>query len=570
MKKIIISIVLIVIMLIGITYAMFLIQTKTSKKIVNTDTLLIEYENTNEINTNKLNIIKEEDVKEKAYGLSFSVKNVAKRSAMSEIRLKVNNIDDALKNEYVKYKLYYDDFEMVEGNFSEVNSGDKIVIRDEIYYDTSQVKNFTLYVYIENSQLNQNQVFNKNIDIELEVYARTILTANMKSRVNTEAYYIADYRTNITQIDFVNKVNLHNAIELTNGTGSNYWDMSYEGNNTVIAWLEIDEQNSTSSSTKYHLYIGTNKNYIMAKNCYQLFMNFTNVKNINFGKVFRTDKVTNTQQMFNACKKLLTIDLKYIEISNVTAFNQMFNNCQELVSIDLSNFNTVKAKTLPHIFANCYVLKKIDISKFITKSATNISYMFLNCRSLESLDLSSFDTSNVKNMQQMFGGCSELTSLDLSNFNTSKVTIISYMFANCTKLTNLNISSFNTSNVENMGYMFYECENLITLDLSHFNTFKVTDMSAMFFRCKNLKNLNITSFDTSNVTSMQQMFYLCTSLTTLDLSSFNISALTSYASMLYNIPNVKYAYAKDEETAEFFNSIKNNNTFMFEIKTKEL
>lgn len=112
---------------------------------------------------------------------------------------------------------------------------------------------------------------------------------------------------------------------------------------------------------------------------------------------------------------------------------------------------------LNNMFNNCTKLTSLDLSWLDTSNVTDMSSMFHYCESLTSLDLSNFDTSNVTGMESMFRYCKNLTSLDLSNFNTSNVKKMTYMFYDCSKLTSLDFSSFDTSKITDMLQMFTGC-----------------------------------------------------------------------------------------------------------------
>ena len=99
----------------------------------------------------------------------------------------------------------------------------------------------------------------------------------------------------------------------------------------------------------------------------------------------------------------------------------------------------------------------LNLAWLDTSNITDMEYMFSNCDNVTELDLSNFNTSNVTNMKNMFYYCSDLESLDLSNFNTSNVTNMKNMFSECRSITYLDISSFNISKVTDTGSMFYNC-----------------------------------------------------------------------------------------------------------------
>ena len=309
---------------------------------------------------------------------------------------------------------------------------------------------------------------------------------------NTD-YHSSTYKSKITSI--VTKDNME-----IPSTAIETWDVSEAGDSSVIAYVEDDGRGAGT----YKVTIGAQGNIIANKSSSYLFYGFANVE---------------------------SIDLTYLDTSQVTNMSGMFYSCSSLTSLNLSSFNTSQVINMGFMFSYCNNLNTLNLSNFDTNKVIDMSAMFQSCSSLTSLDLSNFDTSKVTTMDFMFGGCSSLAGLDVSNFDTSKVTDMSNMFRGCENLTNFSLSNFDTSQVTNMNGMFASCENLISLDLSHFNTSQVTDMSSMFSYCSSLTNINLSNFDTSQVISMKSMFTLCRSLTSLDLSNFDTSKVTDMSSM---------------------------------------
>ena len=169
------------------------------------------------------------------------------------------------------------------------------------------------------------------------------------------------------------------------------------------------------------------------------------------------------------------------------------------VMVYVTSDNTLTIAGKDGIIAGEYVkfycltsLLSIDLTYLDTSNVTDMSYMFYGCNELDSLDVSNFDTSNVTNMRDMFNECRYLTSLDLSNFNTSKVTDMSYMFSGC-GVSTLNVTSFDTSNVTNMRDMFYSTGRLTSLDLTSFDTSNVTNMRTMFYNTPDITTITVSS-----------------------------------------------------------------------------
>ena len=308
------------------------------------------------------------------------------------------------------------------------------------------------------------------------------------------------------------------------------------------------------------------------KSCYGWFSGCSNLTEIKGIEYLNTEKVTNMQEMFNACSKLTSLNLSNFNTAEVTNMSYMFKSCKALTSLNLSNFNTEKVTDMQGMFwecsdltslnltslntenvtdmtgmfKDCTDLTSLDLSNFNTAKVTKMNQMFFQCYALTSLDLSSFNTAEVTKMDNMFKSCNDLTSLDLSNFNTAKVTDMTYMFYGCSALTSLNLTSFNTAEVTNMKYMFYGCSALTSLDITSFNTAEVTDMSNMFRLCNKLTSLDLSNFNTAKVTDMANMFKSCYALTSLDLSSFNTAEVTNMTQMFYNNPALTTIYASDK------------------------
>ena len=391
----------------------------------------------------------------------------------------------------------------------------------------------------------------ENVTIRAE-WSKVTIAKSMDGTVNTMGdpimkrytsgtstdYHSSTYKSKITSV--VTKDNLDiptSAIE--------YWDVSAEGDGSVIAYVEDDG----SGNGTYKVTIGGQGGIIANPNSSYLFggssssNGFSSLETIDL-TYLDTSRVTNMSYMFSNCRSLTSLDLSNFDTSNVTNMSYMFDDTIRLDIIDVTSFNTSKVTNMSYMFAaNNYGsssqnrMSNLDVSHFDTSNVTNMSNMFWNVKSV-SLDVSHFDTSKVINMRDMFYGCTSLTSLDVSNFDTSNVIDMSYMFDGCRGLTSLAVSNFDTSNVIDMSYMFDGCSSLTSLDVSHFDTSKVTSMGSMFDGCRSLTSLDVSNFDTSKVTNMSSMFYSCSNLTSLDVSNFDTSKVTNMSYMFYNCSNL--------------------------------
>ena len=249
------------------------------------------------------------------------------------------------------------------------------------------------------------------------------------------------------------------------------------------------------------------------KSCYGWFSGCSNLTEIKGIEYLNTEKVTNMQEMFNACSKLTSLNLSNFNTAEVTNMSYMFKSCKALTSLDLTNFNTEKVMDMQGMFWECSDLTSLNLTSLNTENVTDMTGMFKDCTDLTSLDLSNFNTAKVTKMNQMFFQCYALTSLDLSSFNTAEVTKMDNMFKSCNDLTSLDLTSFNTAEVTNMSNMFRLCKALTSLDLSNFNTAKVENMKEMFYNSNALTTIYASDkFVTDKVTNSGSMFYGCTEL----------------------------------------------------------
>ena len=153
-----------------------------------------------------------------------------------------------------------------------------------------------------------------------------------------------------------------------------------------------------------------------------------------------------------------------------------------------------------------------DVCTYIDgKPIVSMASMYSESESL-TIDLNKLNTGNVVNMKSMFES-SMFTNIDASNFDTSKVRDMSNMFFE-SEATSINIDSFDTSNVTNMEAMF-ALSKVKKLDLSSFNTSKVTEMGYMFDSSE-VKTIYIKKFDITaaneSINSEASMFYGCSNL----------------------------------------------------------
>ena len=182
----------------------------------------------------------------------------------------------------------------------------------------------------------------------------------------------------------------------------------------------------------------------------------------------------NTLRMFNAYENLTSVDLTDIDTSLVKNFSHFFDTDLNLTTI-VGKINTSGLDSVNDNF---------DYAGDTTEgpsSESSLAFMFNDCKKLTAIDLSEFDTSNATDMKRMFGGCIVLPTIDVSTFDTSKVRSMFWMFRNMQTIKEIDLSNFDTSNVENMTGMFLSAKNIKVITLGEdFNTSKVAKTTRMF------------------------------------------------------------------------------------------
>ncbi len=323
---------------------------------------------------------------------------------------------------------------------------------------------------------------------------------------------------------------------------------------------------------------------------------------------FNTSKVDDMSFLFQTCEKLEKVDISSFDTHNVTNMERMFGWCNALSTIYASSgFVTDKVKNSQEMFQYCYKLPNFKSEK-ITIYAVPTYMTFLETKPWVEYESSTktltfhndgktaYTTYDVKydlpeggadpewlktdiehvvidwrfadvcpkSCKKWFYGLKKLTDIKgLKYLDTSEVDDMTSMFQNCESLASIDVSHFNTENVTLMTSMFQECLVLTELDVTSFNVLKVTDMSFMFEYCEKLTTLDLTSFDTWNVSQIYDLFHGCSSLNKIYVSSkFVLNSVTdtqNHANMFmectsmpnFNADKVDGTYAHYKEGGYF-------------------
>lgn len=224
---------------------------------------------------------------------------------------------------------------------------------------------------------------------------------------------------------------------------------------------------------------------------------------------------------------------------NNVRINGMFMNCTNITNVNsLSNWDVKNIYTISDLFSGCTNLSNIDgIKNWNISNCRYISGLLKNTAITNTTAISNWNLTEISSLSELFANCTKLTDIStLTNWKdkVSSVSDFSKVFYN-TGITNINsIESWNISNATSMNAMF--AKSKIT-DLSKLTTWsskvsKVTDFNEMFAEC-NISNLSgLSNWNISSATTLYKMFYKCSNITSLTpLKNWNVKNVKTFTSM---------------------------------------
>ena len=311
-------------------------------------------------------------------------------------------------------------------------SGDTIKLIWEIelnncssMFYSSAAKKIDLSEFNSGNVVDMKNMFSQCLKLE-EIIFGNLNTSNV---VNMESMFAQS--TKITYLDlsnfdaskvismnsmFLNCVGL-TFINLTNIKTSSLKDMT-KMFQSCIALTSLDLS-----------YFDTSK----VTNFFDLFNGCNAIKNINFNN-FNTIFVANINSMFYSCNKLLYLDLSSFDLSNVINAGQIFYNCYDLKEIKFNQLKKMsRVNDTSKMFQNCKNLTSIDLSFLDTSNVKNMNYMFSGCEKLRYLNFPNLNISSLLNADNFFNNkVSQLKyfnaySLDNNIGNTKMDNSFSYL-----------------------------------------------------------------------------------------------------------------------------------------------
>ena len=150
-------------------YAYFSAKSNTSTQTINTASFEVEVANNGILRATNIVPINTVEMKEKATALPFTVKNTGDTDFTATINFNIESISEELKTSDFKWALYEDDNEIAVGSFLNVSSA--IKLKDNISISANTYKDYTFYVWIEETGIKQDELQNKSLKGKITVNA---------------------------------------------------------------------------------------------------------------------------------------------------------------------------------------------------------------------------------------------------------------------------------------------------------------------------------------------------------------------------------------------------------------
>ncbi len=172
-----------------------------------------------------------------------------------------------------------------------------------------------------------------------------------------------------------------------------------------------------------------------------MFFNLNALTAIDGFSAVNTRLTTSLDSTFMGCKKLASIDLGSLDLTEILSSRHTFDGTAALASLDVTPFaNASKDTSMAYAFNGCGATEITGIDQFNTSSCRDMSYMFASS-AVKNLDLKSFNTASVVTMESMFQSA-KVQSVDLSGFTAEKVKSLKNMFSKADSLATIDLSSF--------------------------------------------------------------------------------------------------------------------------------
>ncbi len=176
------AIVLVLILIVGITYAYLSSHNKVDDRTTQAGTLLISYEddNLNSIRLDNIQPIYDKDIKEKASKISFKVNNIGTAKAYVDINITDISLPPELADLEFKWALYSGEEKISNGNFRNVLDNKLLLTNNQ---EITSSKSYELYIWISENELDQSDMMEKTFSAKITVVGHQNKQAELLSKV---------------------------------------------------------------------------------------------------------------------------------------------------------------------------------------------------------------------------------------------------------------------------------------------------------------------------------------------------------------------------------------------------
>ena len=393
--------------------------------------------------------------------------NVKQQKLMN---LNCPNCRNELPLEYWKQRLDFEDNRIEVGKL--MNKMNEYKLKDNLHNNVNIIKEKKI------NQLKDDNIRNNKEIEEYNHYIKKIslLFINILNKIKRINSFF-EPRNNNKLINLIKHLSSNNMPSINNLSNVIFEELDF---------LEqsLDEMNNKKIEKKNEInlvYFTENEGAenIFGKNFVE--RNKNNIELIINGKLTALTNIYPLQKGENIIK----MNIK----NKLTNLNNMFNDCTKLINIE-------------------------DLKYLNTKEVDDYSYMFWECRSLSDITpLEFWNVSNGKNFQSMFGGCISLFNITpLKNWNVFKSNNFSTMFFKCILLADISpLENWKVFNCNNFSGMFSKCSQLSDIrPLQNWNVKNGNNFSAMFFECISLSDISpLRNWNVSNGKIFSRMFCGC-------------------------------------------------------------
>ncbi len=176
------AIALVLVIIVGITYAYLSANNKTPANSVKAGTLLISYEDDNldSVRLDNIQPIYDKDIKEKASKILFQVNNTGTAKAYVDINITDISLPSELADLEFKWALYSGEEKISNGNFRNVLDNKLLLTNNQ---EITSSKNYELYIWISENELDQSDMMEKTFSAKITVVGHQNKQAELLSKV---------------------------------------------------------------------------------------------------------------------------------------------------------------------------------------------------------------------------------------------------------------------------------------------------------------------------------------------------------------------------------------------------